>query len=54
MLRSYLEREGLVVLSTGSGAEAIALAHDTAPELIVFDLEAMWRRWNVPRATMCR
>jgi DNA-binding response OmpR family regulator len=38
LLRSYLEREGFDVLSTGSGAEAIALARSAAPDLIVLDL----------------
>jgi DNA-binding response OmpR family regulator len=38
LLRSYLEREGLAVVSTGSGAEAIALAVSANPDLIVLDL----------------
>ncbi|HET6964535.1 MAG TPA: response regulator transcription factor [Acidimicrobiales bacterium] len=38
LLRSYLEREGLAVLSTGSGAEAIAWARDASPDLVVLDL----------------
>jgi DNA-binding response OmpR family regulator len=38
LLRSYLEREGFEVLSTGSGAEAIALARSATPDLIVLDL----------------
>ena len=38
LLRSYLEREQLEVLSTGSGAEAITLARDAHPDLIVLDL----------------
>ena len=38
LLRAYLERERLVVLSTASGAEAISLARDAAPDLIVLDL----------------
>lgn len=38
LLRSYLERERLEVLSTASGAEAITLARDSAPDLIVLDL----------------
>jgi DNA-binding response OmpR family regulator len=37
-IRSYLERAGFTVLSTGSGAEAITLAADAAPDLIVLDL----------------
>jgi DNA-binding response OmpR family regulator len=38
LVRGYLEREGLGVLTTESGAEAIALARDAAPDLIVLDL----------------
>jgi DNA-binding response OmpR family regulator len=38
LLRSYLERDGFEVLSTGSGAEAIGLARSAAPDLIVLDL----------------
>lgn len=38
LLRSYLEREGLEVLSTASGAEAIALAGTASPDLMVLDL----------------
>ena len=38
LLRSYLEREGFEVLSTGSGAEAIALTRSAAPDLLVLDL----------------
>lgn len=38
LLRSYLEREGFDVLTTGSGAEAITLARSAAPDLIVLDL----------------
>lgn len=38
LLRSYLEREGFDVISTGSGAEAILLAGRAAPDLIVLDL----------------
>ena len=38
LLRSYLEREGFDVLSTGSGAEAIGLAQSTSPDLVVLDL----------------
>jgi DNA-binding response OmpR family regulator len=37
LLRLYLEREGLEVLSTGSGAEALTLARSD-PDLIVLDL----------------
>ena len=38
LLRSYLEREGFAVLSTPSGAEAITLARDAHPDLVVLDL----------------
>jgi DNA-binding response OmpR family regulator len=37
-VRSYLERAGFTVLSTGSGAEAIAWAASAAPDLVVLDL----------------
>ena len=37
-VRSYLERAGFTVLSTGSGAEAISLAATAAPDLVVLDL----------------
>jgi DNA-binding response OmpR family regulator len=38
LVRAYLERAGLTVLSTASGAEAITLATATAPDLVVLDL----------------
>jgi DNA-binding response OmpR family regulator len=38
LVRSYLERAGLTVLSTESGAEAITLAARAAPDLVVLDL----------------
>lgn len=38
LLRSYLEREGWAVLTTGSGAEALTLAASASPDLIVLDL----------------
>jgi DNA-binding response OmpR family regulator len=38
LVRSYLERAGFTVLSTGSGAEAIALAASAAPDLVILDL----------------
>jgi DNA-binding response OmpR family regulator len=38
LLRSYLEREGWTVLTTGSGAEAITLASTANPDLILLDL----------------
>jgi DNA-binding response OmpR family regulator len=38
LVRSYLERAGFTVLSTGSGAEAIMMASSASPDLIVLDL----------------
>jgi DNA-binding response OmpR family regulator len=38
LLRSYFEREGMVVLSTASGSEAIALARRGRPDLVILDL----------------
>jgi DNA-binding response OmpR family regulator len=38
LVRGYLEREGLGVLTTASGAEAITLARDSEPDLLVLDL----------------
>ena len=37
-IRTYLERAGFTVLSTGSGAEAITMATGTAPDLVILDL----------------
>ena len=37
-VRSYLERAGFIVLSTGSGAEAITMAAEASPDLVVLDL----------------
>jgi DNA-binding response OmpR family regulator len=37
-IRSYLERAGYNVLSTSSGAEAITLAAEAAPDLVILDL----------------
>jgi DNA-binding response OmpR family regulator len=37
-IRTYLERAGFAVLTTGSGAEAITMAADAAPDLVVLDL----------------
>lgn len=37
-IRSYLERAGFTVLTTGSGAEAITMAAGAAPDLVVLDL----------------
>jgi DNA-binding response OmpR family regulator len=38
LLRSYFEREGFDVVSTGSGADAIGLTQTAAPDLVVLDL----------------
>jgi DNA-binding response OmpR family regulator len=38
LLRGYLERDGLSVLSTGSGAEALAMAVADPPDLVILDL----------------
>jgi DNA-binding response OmpR family regulator len=38
LVRSYLERVGFAVLSTGSGAEAISLATSAHPDLVILDL----------------
>ncbi|MCR6494323.1 response regulator transcription factor [Cellulomonas sp. P24] len=38
LLRRYLERAGLAVLTTGSGAEAVSLVTTGAPDLVVLDL----------------
>ncbi len=38
LLRAYLERAGLEVLTAGSGAEALTLAEAAAPQLVVLDL----------------
>jgi DNA-binding response OmpR family regulator len=37
-VRSYLERAGFSVLSTGSGAEAISIAAVATPDLVILDL----------------
>jgi DNA-binding response OmpR family regulator len=49
-IRSYLERAGFTVLSTGSGAEAITMATRTAPDLVVLDLGLP----DVPGETVAR
>ena len=38
LVRDYLERDGLGVLTTSSGAEAIALTREARPDLLVLDL----------------
>jgi DNA-binding response OmpR family regulator len=49
-IRSYLERAGFTVLSTGSGAEAITMATAAAPDLVVLDLGLP----DVPGETVAR
>ena len=49
-IRSYLERAGFTVLSTGSGAEAITMATDAASDLVVLDLGLP----DVPGETVAR
>ena len=49
LVRSYLERAGFTVLSTGSGAEAITLAASAEPDLVVQRTMA-WLR----AAAICR
>ena len=50
LVRSYLERAGFTVLSTGSGAEAITMATDASPDLVVLDLGLP----DVPGETVAR
>jgi DNA-binding response OmpR family regulator len=50
LVRSYLERAGFSVLSTGSGAEAITMAAGSAPDLVVLDLGLP----DVPGETVAR
>jgi DNA-binding response OmpR family regulator len=50
LVRSYLERAGLAVLSTSSGAEALTLASEAAPDLVVLDLGLP----DVPGETVAR
>src|SRR5580700_2772924 len=38
LVRSYLERAGFAVLSTGSGAEALTLVESASPDLLILDL----------------
>jgi DNA-binding response OmpR family regulator len=50
LVRSYLERAGFTVLSTGSGAEAITMAAAVVPDLVVLDLGLP----DVPGETVAR
>jgi DNA-binding response OmpR family regulator len=50
LVRSYLERAGLTVLSTGSGAEALTLAASARPDLVILDLGLP----DVPGETVAR
>jgi len=50
LVRSYLERAGFTVLSTGSGAEAITMAATASPDLVVLDLGLP----DVPGETVAR
>jgi len=50
LIRSYLERAGFMVLSTGSGAEAITMADADPPDLVVLDLGLP----DVPGETIAR
>jgi DNA-binding response OmpR family regulator len=38
LVRSYLERAGFTVMSTGSGAEAISVTASAEPDLVILDL----------------
>ena len=38
LIRSFLEREGITVLSAATGADAMALAARSEPDLVVLDL----------------
>jgi DNA-binding response OmpR family regulator len=50
LVRSYLEQAGFTVLSTGSGAEAITMAAEASPDLVVLDLGLP----DVPGETVAR
>ncbi len=50
LVRSYLERAGFMVLSTGSGAEALSLAASSSPDLLILDLGLP----DVPGETVAR
>ncbi len=49
-IRTYLERAGFTVLTTGSGAEAIGMAAAATPDLVVLDLGLP----DVPGETVAR
>ena len=49
-VRSYLERAGFTVLSTGAGGEAITMAAEATPDLVVLDLGLP----DVPGETVAR
>jgi DNA-binding response OmpR family regulator len=38
LLRGYLEREGMTVLSAGTGVDGLALVASAAPDLVILDL----------------
>ncbi len=38
LVRAYLEHDGLTVITTGSGAEALSLVSSAQPDLVVLDL----------------
>jgi len=38
LLRGYLEREGMTVLTAGTGAEGLSLASTARPDLVILDL----------------
>jgi len=50
LIRSWLERAGFTVLSTGSGAVAITLTTSAAPDLVILDLGLP----DVPSETVAR
>jgi DNA-binding response OmpR family regulator len=50
LIRSYLERAGFMVLSAGSGAEAITMAGAGPPDLVILDLGLP----DVPGETIAR
>lgn len=50
LVRSYLERAGFMVLSTGSGAEALSLVTSASPDLLILDLGLP----DVPGETIAR